>query len=254
MAEKSSSEKSGGARGGSGGKSESEKRKEAEQQREKRQQEAQEQQEAREQQAQAGGSEQGQQGAQKGQEGSQQGGDAGQVAQAGTSQPGGASGGSVQPEENADQTSAKQAEGAQRREAGDMQNVGDQGTADPDTEAETHRLVNTQPPEENAPAPEQPEHPTITLHQSKLGLDPVDRMTFVGPVNVRNEDVDVPEEFQLAEDEEQEIEGDTVDVFQVLAAGGGMALRFDDKTIVLNPDQARAFSGQAGGALNNLVR
>jgi hypothetical protein len=115
-------------------------------------------------------------------------------------------------------------------------------------------------PAENAPGPAQPEEPTVRAVDMRRRIEPKDRATFVGALHRRNEDVDVPEDYAVfgqgdgeRDEEEVELDGQSVDVFQIVVTNQNAALRFDGETYVLNGEQTRAFMIDARAALTNVV-
>ena len=123
-----------------------------------------------------------------------------------------------------------------------------QGT---DSEAETHSELEA--PEGNAPAPEQPEQPTIGLVDQRVHISPTDRGTYVGPPVARNGDVEIPDEYVELPEESEELTGKSVDVFQVIASNGALALRLDNDIVIFDREQSRAFRSAISGALANVV-
>jgi hypothetical protein len=120
-----------------------------------------------------------------------------------------------------------------------------------DDEAETHS--QPEPPEGNAPGAEPPEQPVIGIVDNRVHLKPADRGTYVGPPVARNADVDIPDEFVSLPEETEELTGTPVDVFQVIASSGAVALRLDGEVYVFNREQSRALGNEASGALGNVV-
>ena len=115
------------------------------------------------------------------------------------------------------------------------------------TESKTDK-ADEQPtaPEGNAPAPEQPEHPEVNLPKPPEALEPVDRATYVGPVNARTPETDVPKDYL---DPEADLGAKPVEVFQVISNNGALALRIDGNATVFDVNQARALSRDVAGAL-----
>lgn len=76
---------------------------------------------------------------------------------------------------------------------------------------------------EEVPAPTPP---------TEVSIDPEERATMAGPVNVRDADVEVPG-FEL-----EAASYEPVETFQVVAGGNGVVLFFDGDAIALNTQQA----------------
>ena len=84
-------------------------------------------------------------------------------------------------------------------------------------------------------------------------MERADRGTYISPPVRRNDDSDVPDEFVDMPDESTEVEGEPVEVFQVISSSGALALRLDGQVFILNPQQAQAFQGHIKAGLMNVV-
>lgn len=115
-------------------------------------------------------------------------------------------------------------------------------------------------PEDNAPGPEPVESPTVTAIDLRPRIEPKDRATFLGPVNARDGDVDVPDEYNLygssdgeRDSESVELDGTPVEVFQVVATNGALALRVGGDTFTFDAEMARALARDVRAAQGNVV-
>lgn len=112
----------------------------------------------------------------------------------------------------------------------------------------------TAPPEvpEAAPAPEPPED---------LVVDLLDQATHIGSRNVRNPEVEVPDdnfdaklaEAKEAEAQEAPLDATQVEFFQVASSNGVVVIRFDDSAVMLDGQQAIALSKDLRQALAALT-
>jgi hypothetical protein len=179
--------------------------------------------------------------------------------------------------DSGDKAQEAQRQQAQREQAQREQSDQSQGQGDPSREEIATRDDATTPtgedspgvrkdpdgtlvPVENAPGPEPVDDPTVRAVDTRPRLEPKDRATYVGAVHLRHPDIDVPEEFQLfassdgeRDEEAVELDGQAVDVFQVITTTHHAVFRFDGQTFVLNGEQSRAFMADARGALTNVV-
>ena len=115
-------------------------------------------------------------------------------------------------------------------------------------------------PAENAPGPQQPDNPTIGAVDMRPRIEPRDLSTYVGAVHLRHPDVDVPESYTVFGQGDGErdgatvqLDGQTVDVFQLVVNNHHAVFRFDGQEFVLNGEQTRAFMTDARAALTNVV-
>lgn len=115
-------------------------------------------------------------------------------------------------------------------------------------------------PEGDAPPPEPVTQPAVSAVDLRPRLEPKDRATYLGPVNARDDQVEVPDDFHLfagsdgdRDQETVELKGKAVEVFQVVASNGALALRVDGDTFIFNPEQTRALMRDVHGASTNVV-
>jgi hypothetical protein len=112
-------------------------------------------------------------------------------------------------------------------------------------------------PEGNAPGPEPVDNPVVTAVNTRPRIEPRDRATYLGPVNARTADTDIPDDFVLfgsdEDDDPVDLGGDSVDVFQVVATNGALALRVDGGTYVFDAEMARALARDVRAAQGNVV-
>lgn len=80
--------------------------------------------------------------------------------------------------------------------------------------------------------------------------EPVDRSTYVGPINVRDPEIETPDNYV---DASKAPKGKTVDVFQVLGSNNALMLRFDGAAFLLDREQAAALGKDIGGAAMNVT-
>lgn len=125
-------------------------------------------------------------------------------------------------------------------------------TKDPETPEEVDPNA---PPEGNAPGPEPPSG-------EDLSVDLVDRATVVGPVNMRDPDLDRPDdtydivanEARADDDvEESPVDASAVEYFQLASNNGVVVLRFDGNAVLLDTQQALALARDLRGALANVT-
>lgn len=101
---------------------------------------------------------------------------------------------------------------------------------------------------ELAPAPEPPKI-------EDMEFNPRDNAVFVGPANVANPDVEIPDDSYdklaaVPDDEDVEpVTGTPVEFFQVLGSSGAVVLRFDGATVALDANQAIALTKDLKQAL-----
>lgn len=115
-------------------------------------------------------------------------------------------------------------------------------------------------PEGNAPGPSYEDDPQISAIDLRPRIEPRDRATYLGAVHKRDDDVDVPDEFQMfgesdgeRDAEVVELDAKGVEVFQVIGTNHQIVFRFDDQTVVLSAEQSRAFVTDLQGVLTNVV-
>jgi hypothetical protein len=81
---------------------------------------------------------------------------------------------------------------------------------------------------------------------SEVTIDPEERATVPGPVNLRDADVEAPEtELEAASYE-------PVETFQVVAGGNGVVLFFNGEAVALNTQQALDLMRNLNGAVASL--
>jgi len=115
-------------------------------------------------------------------------------------------------------------------------------------------------PKGNAPGPERNREPEISAVDLRPRIEPRDRATFVGAVLMRDDQEQMPDEYNLFQGSDGERDAEVVELdaepvkhAQLLATNQELVVRVNDQAFVFDREMSSAFLRDARAASTNVV-